>query len=514
MASFRPQHVRTRSVANLAETFAGDLRGDSAVIFSGVTSSSSAVVPGDVFVALPGASAHGARYVADAISAGAVAVLTDAAGAEQLTETPVPVVVIEHPREAMGLVSSWLYETGRFAEDLDRQLIFGVTGTNGKTSVSYLLAAIAAHLGQATALSSTAERRVGEEVLVSGLTTPESNEIHALLAAARERGIHTAVLEVSAHALTRKRVDGVLFDVVGFSNFSQDHLDDYADMESYYAAKRELFSPDRARRGVINVDDEWGRRLVGESRIPVTTLSLSASSDADWLVRLIDERADRTRFALEHSGRSIEVTVPLLGAFSATNAALAIVMFVEAGFDLDSIAEALGPNGVIDVYIPGRAEAVSGERGPLVLIDYAHTPDAYEQLLAALGRVARGRIVMVFGADGDRDSSKRAEMGAIAARGASTLVVTDYHPRFEDPASIRAALIAGARAAVPEREIHEIADPREAFRAALALASDDDIVLYAGPGHEDYHEVAGQKIPYSARADARAALREAGWLDD
>ena len=166
----------------------------------------------------------------------------------------------------------------------------------------------------------------------------------------------------------------------------------------------------------------------------------------------------------------------------------------------------------IDAYIPGRAERISGERGPVVYIDYGHTPDAFRQTLDAIRRTTDGRIVMVFGADGDRDTTKRADMGAIAARGSDAVVITDFHPRWEDPAAIRAALLDGARAAVPDLELYEVPDPRAAFRTALSLAGDGDVVLYAGPGHEDYQEVAGERIPYSARDDARLALREAGWL--
>lgn len=505
MPSFRPQHARAHTVARLAEQFGCELHGDGAVEVTGITSSSRELAVGDVFVALPGATTHGARFAADAVAAGAAAVLTDTEGALALTDIGVPVLVTEHPRAALGPVSAWLYGT----EDHE-QLLFGVTGTNGKTSVVYLLAAIAAQLGRQVALSSTAERRIADEISVSGLTTPEANELHALLATAAERDVRTAVLEVSAHALSRNRIDGVHFDVVGFSNLSHDHLDDYPDMQSYYEAKRELFTPERARRGVIVVDDEWGQRLVGESRIPVTTLSVHPG--ADWQVTVTEEQPNRTSFELSGHGRTLRASVDLLGAFSATNAALALVMWIEAGFDLDHLAEALG--GEIRAFVPGRAEAVSGNRGPLVLIDYAHTPDAFQQLLAALDRVRTGRIIMVFGADGDRDRSKRAEMGAIAARGADVLVVTDFHPRFEDPASIRRTLIEGALAAVPERELHEIADPRSAIRAAIALANEHDIVVYAGPGHEEYHEVAGHKIPYSAREAARSALEEAGWSND
>jgi UDP-N-acetylmuramoyl-L-alanyl-D-glutamate--2,6-diaminopimelate ligase len=186
-------------------------------------------------------------------------------------------------------------------------------------------------------------------------------------------------------------------------------------------------------------------------------------------------------------------------------------MLVEAGYAFDEIAAALDRDGGIRAYIPGRAERISGEQGPLVYVDYGHSPDAFLQTLGAIRRFTPGRLVMVFGADGDRDTTKRAEMGAIAARGADALVITDFHPRWEDPAAIRAALIAGARDAVPDREIHEVADPRAAFRTALALVGEGDAILYAGPGHEDYHEVKGEKIPYSARDDARAALRDAGW---
>jgi UDP-N-acetylmuramoyl-L-alanyl-D-glutamate--2,6-diaminopimelate ligase len=195
----------------------------------------------------------------------------------------------------------------------------------------------------------------------------------------------------------------------------------------------------------------------------------------------------------------------------AANAGLAIVMLVESGYDLDAVAHVLDRDGGIQAYIPGRAERVSGDAGPLFFVDYGHTPDAFEQTLQALRPFTPGKLVMVFGADGDRDTTKRAEMGAIAARLADVVVITDYHPRYEDPASIRASLIAGATAAVPDREIHEVPDPATAIRTAVSLVGEGDTILVAGPGHEDYHEVAGRKIPFSARDDARAALRDSGW---
>ncbi len=474
---------------------------------TGVAIASGAVHGGDLYVGVPGRNAHGADYAAQAAANGAVALLTDAAGAERAGDAGLPVLVTPDARAALGEVAAWIHRTAE-----NPATLFGVTGTNGKTSVVYLLYAILRQLGVVAGLTSTAERRIGDEAVTSSLTTPEASELHALLARMREVEVRAVGIEVSAQALTRHRVDGIVFDVVGFTNLSHDHLDDYASMPDYFDAKRELFTPERARRGVVTVDSEWGERLVAESRIPVATLATEPGVDADWHLEVLEETPTRTSFRLDApDGRSIETAIPLIGRYNAANAALAIVMLVEAGHDVDLIAAAVAEHG-IDAYIPGRTERVSGDRGPVVYIDYGHTPDAFAQALEAIRRTTDGRVVMVFGADGDRDTTKRADMGAIAARGADVLVVTDFHPRWEDPAAIRAALIAGARAAVPDREIHEIADQRAAFRHALALAGEGDAILYAGPGHEDYQEVAGVKHPYSARDDARLALQEAGWL--
>ncbi len=474
---------------------------------TGVAIASGAVHGGDLYVGVPGRHAHGADYAAQASANGAVALLTDAAGVERAAGSGLPVLVTPDARAALGEVAAWIHRTAE-----NPATLFGVTGTNGKTSVVYLLYAVLRQLGVVAGLTSTAERRIGDEAVTSSLTTPEASELHALLARMREVDVRAVGIEVSAQALSRHRVDGIVFDVVGFTNLSHDHLDDYASMLEYFDAKRELFTPERARRGVVTVDSEWGERLVAESRIPVATLAIEPDVDADWHLAVLDETPTQTRFRLEGpDGRALETSIPLIGRYNAANAALAIVMLVESGHDLDLIAGAVAEHG-IDAYIPGRTERVSGDRGPVVYIDYGHTPDAFTQALEAIRRTTDGRVVMVFGADGDRDTTKRAEMGAIAARGADALVVTDFHPRWEDPAAIRAALIAGARAAVPDREIHEIADQRAAFRHALSLVGEGDAILYAGPGHEDYQEVAGVKHPYSARDDARLALQEAGWL--
>lgn len=506
--ALRPQHPSPRSLHGLAETFDLDVRGDiDDLEVTGAVLSSSAVRPGDLYVGVPGRNAHGASFAAAARDGGAVAVLTDPDGAELAADAGLPILVTPDARAALGEVAAWIHRTAE-----NPATLFAVTGTNGKTSVVYLLYGILRQLGVVAGLTSTAERRIGDEAVTSSLTTPEASELHALLARMREVDVRAVGIEVSAQALTRHRVDGLVFDVVGFTNLSHDHLDDYASMDVYFEAKRELFQPERSRRGVVTIDSDWGRRLVAESRIPVTTLSTDPDVDADWRLTVVEETATHTAFVLEgQGGRRLETRVPLLGWYMAANAALAIVMLVESGYDLDQVAHVLERDGGIHAYIPGRAERISGDRGPLVYIDYGHSPDAFLQTLRAIRRFTTGKVVMVFGADGDRDATKRAEMGAIAARGADVVVITDFHPRWEDPAAIRAALIAGAREAVPDREIHEIADPRAAFRAAVALAGEGDAILYAGPGHEDYHEVKGVKIPYSARDDAKQALREAGW---
>ncbi|WP_348788072.1 UDP-N-acetylmuramoyl-L-alanyl-D-glutamate--2,6-diaminopimelate ligase [Leifsonia sp. NPDC080035] len=508
-SSLRPEHPVARPLAQLVAEFGLDCRGDlDAVEVTGAALASSAVEPGDLYVGVPGRNAHGATYAAAAAEAGAVAILTDEEGAEIAAESGLPIIVTPDPRAALGAVAAWIYRT-----DENSATLFGVTGTNGKTSVVYLLYAILGQLGVVAGLTSTAERRIGEQAITSKLTTPEATELHALLARMREEGVRAVAIEVSAQALSRHRVDGIEFDVVGFTNLSHDHLDDYAAMDDYFEAKLELFQPDRARRGVVTVDSDWGRALVEQSRIPVTTLSSSPGSDAEWRLTVDEEALTHTAFTLEGpEGRVLRTSVPLLGAYNAANAALAIVMLVESGYDLEAIGAALERDGGIDAYVPGRTERLSGDRGPVVFIDYGHTPDAFLSTLNALRKVTEGRIVMVFGADGDRDTTKRADMGAIAARGSDAVVITDFHPRWEDPAAIRAALLDGARAAVPDLELYEVPDPRAAFRTALSLAGDGDVVLYAGPGHEDYQEVAGERIPYSARDDARLALREAGWL--
>jgi UDP-N-acetylmuramoyl-L-alanyl-D-glutamate--2,6-diaminopimelate ligase len=505
--SLRPQHPQARVVQELVSAFG--LGGDEVptqLVATGMTMATGEVRSGDIFVALPGANLHGAQFARDAVAAGAVAIVTDAAGAQAAAGCGVPIVVTDHVRARMGAMAAWMYGTTELAIPT-----FGVTGTNGKTSVVYLLTAILAQLGISSGLSTTAERRIGQASITSGLTTPESTQLHALIARMADEQVGAVALEVSAQALSRHRIDGVHFDVVGFTNLSHDHFDDYVAFEDYFEAKSQLFTLERAGRGVVIADDTWGERLATQARIPITTITTNPDIAADWRLVITCETQRETNFRLTAvDGRSLETSVPVMGRFMAANAALAIVMLLEAGHALADIASALERDSGIAVHIPGRAEIVSGERGPVVYVDYGHTPDAFEVLLSSLQAVTAGKVVMVFGADGDRDTTKRHEMGAIAARGADIVIITDFHPRTEDPALIRQALLEGARAAASGADIMEEADPQLAMRLAIKLAGEDDAIVYAGPGHEDYREVNGVHLDYNAREDVRAALREAG----
>jgi len=513
----RPDAPPLHTLDELAARFAVEVRGDTTgTALSGLTLATADLRPGDVFVALRGVNKHGAEFAAAAAEKGAVAVVTDREGAEAAEASGLPVIIVEDPRGLLGELSAWVYRTGR---DDDLPLLFGTTGTNGKTSVSHILEGILGQLGAVTGLSSTAERHIAGQIIVSRLTTPEAYEMHALLALMRERGVEAVAVEVSAQALSRHRVDGIVFDVAAFTNLTHDHLDDYADMREYFEAKLPLFRADRARRAVISLDSAPGVEVVERCEVPCTTVGTpdiaadpAVAARADWIVEIVEERQSGTEFRLTGpAGRSLQTTVPVIGRHMAANAGLAIVMMLEGGYDWETITAALERDGGIRAHLPGRTQLVSGERGPAVYVDFGHSPDAFEKTLAAVRRVTPGRVLMLFGADGDRDATKRHDMGRTAVLGSDILVVTDHHPRFEDPDSIRATLIEGARLARPDAEIREYSPPERAIVEAVKLVGEGDAILWAGPGHQDYRDIRGQRTPYSARELARRALRDAGW---
>jgi UDP-N-acetylmuramoyl-L-alanyl-D-glutamate--2,6-diaminopimelate ligase len=509
----RPENPPQRSLADLVARFALPVVANAerveGVAVTGITLSTADLRAGEVYVAIQGRNVHGASFAADAVEAGAVAIVTDAEGAALAAPAGLPVLEVPAPREVLGALSAWVYDTEAGAAGLP--LLLGVTGTNGKTSTVHLLEGVLRALGRTPGLSSTAERHIGDLVITSRLTTPESSEMHALLARMREADVEVVALEVSAQALSRHRVDGILFDVVGFTNLSHDHLDDYVDFDEYMSAKVALFQPDRAGRGVVSLDSEWGPRMVDRAGIPVTTISATEGVDADWTVTFGAEMPSYTEFTLTGpAGESLTTRIPIIGRHMAADAGLALVLCVEAGIPFAELVAALD-GAAIDAVLPGRTQRVSGDTGPTVYVDFGHSPDAFAKTLAAVRRVTPGRVLMLFGADGDRDATKRPDMAREAVLGSDILVVTDHHPRFEDPDSIRATLVAAAREARPDGEIHEVSPPERAIEFAVSLVGERDAILWAGPGHQDYRDIRGERTPYSARQLARDALAAAGW---
>ncbi|MEZ0490698.1 UDP-N-acetylmuramoyl-L-alanyl-D-glutamate--2,6-diaminopimelate ligase [Kineococcus sp. TBRC 1896] len=472
---------------------------------TGVTLDSRRVAPGDLYAALPGANVHGARFAPQAAAAGAVAVLTDPAGRADAEATGLPVLVVDTPRAVLGDLARRVH-----GDPGSALTTFGVTGTNGKTTTAYLLESLWRAAGWTTGLLGTVETRVAGERVSSVRTTPEAPDLHALLARMVAAGVRGCALEVSSHALALHRVDGLVVDVAAFTNLSQDHLDFHGSMQEYLAAKARLFTPPHSRRGVVWVDpadaDGWGRRVGELATVPVETVGPDGAG-ADWSVRDVRPGRAESRFRLTGPDADLHLTCPLPGAFNVANAAVAAVAALRLGLGPADVERGLArAEGV-----PGRMQAVVRTGAPLVVVDYAHTPDALERVLTTLRVGTPGRLVAVVGAGGDRDRGKRPLMGAAVARLADVAVVTDDNPRSEDPATIRAQVLDGARAASGPAEVLEVGDRRAAVAAALARCTGpQDTVLLAGKGHERGQEVAGAVTPFDDRAVAEEEL--VAWL--
>lgn len=497
-------------------------------LITSVTLDSRHVEPGALYAALPGANTHGARFAAQAAAAGAVAILTDDAGADLARHAGValPIVVVADPRARLGPVSAVVH-----AHPAERLLLFGVTGTNGKTTTTYLVQNALTALGHRAGLIGTIETRIGTERLRSVRTTPESPELQALFAQMLDAGADACAMEISSHALALHRVDAVVVDVAGFTNLSQDHLDFHGTLENYFATKLALFTPEHSSYGVVCVDDEWGVRVAKEATVPVTTLRtrlLDRGEPApdltpDWQVThcVPDPNGAGMLVTVRHqTGVDWQLVSPLPGDFNVANSCLAAVMLLRAGFDPDEIAAALAQAPGV----PGRMQVVTADAPdpshPLGIVDYAHGPESIATALAALRHSGSSPIVVVFGAGGDRDRGKRRQMGAAAVVGADAVIITDDNPRSEVPAEIRAELLEGAREAQPRHPdvvLDEIADRARAVRRGLELAvrlageateAGRPTVLLAGKGHETGQEIAGTVHPFDDRLVLAEALGE------
>jgi UDP-N-acetylmuramoyl-L-alanyl-D-glutamate--2,6-diaminopimelate ligase len=485
---------RTRPQIGLAELF-GNRSAISDAVVSGISIDSRQVRPGDLYVALPGARHHGAEFARQAAAAGAVAILTDAAGSKMTHGLALPVIVVNRPRQTMAGVAATIY--GQPAAALT---MCAVTGTNGKTTTTFLLEAALRAGGVSTGLVGTVGFRLNGvplDCVPTTVTTPESTDLQGLLAFLLEEGAETVVMEVSSHALVLGRTEAITFDVAAFTNLGRDHLDFHGDLESYFEAKASLFTPERTKHAVINVDDSRGRELVQRIRrksgIRLTTVSLEGDAACRTLAYQV--QADgRTAVRADLRGRTFDFSLNLPGAFNIRNALAALAMVEAIGGDLERAAIGLG-----QAEVAGRMQRVELGRGaPLVYVDFAHTPQA---IAAALEAVGTRRRIVVLGCGGDRDPLKREPMGESAARHADVVIATDDNPRSEDPGAIREQLIRGARAAVRRdglaTEVIDGGDRRSAIRLALKLAAPDDVIAILGKGHELGQEVAGVVVPFS-----------------
>ncbi|MGX2997769.1 UDP-N-acetylmuramoyl-L-alanyl-D-glutamate--2,6-diaminopimelate ligase [Streptomyces sp. JNUCC 64] len=498
----RPVHVSPIPLAELADRLGLAVPGATAV--TGITHDSRAVRPGDLYAALPGARLHGADFARQAAELGAVAVLTDPTGADRAAATGLPVLVVDDPRARMGALAAAVY--GDPGAGL---LQIGITGTSGKTTTAYLVqGGLDAAAGGESGLIGTVETRIGDERVKSERTTPEATDLQALFAVMRERGVESVAMEVSSHALVLGRVDGCVFDVAVFNNLSPEHMEFHSGMEDYFQAKAQLFTPARSRRGVVNYDDAYGRRLVTEASVPVVTFSAEGHPDADWRAEDVESGPLGSAFTvIGPDGERISARAPLPGPFNVANALAAIVTLATAGLDPYAAAEgiAAAPG------VPGRLERVDAGQPYLAVVDYAHKTDAVESVLRALRKVTGGRLHIVLGCGGDRDVTKRAPMGAAAARLADTALLTSDNPRSEDPLAILATMLAGA-AGVPAHERGEVRvyeDRAAAITAAVALAGPGDTVLVAGKGHEQGQDIGGVVRPFDDRHVLRDAIESA-----
>ncbi len=455
--------------------------------------------PGVCFACIPGARVDGHDHAAAAVAQGAVALLV---------ERPLPLGV---PQAQVGDVRAVLGPlAARLHGDPSRTLrCLGVTGTNGKTTVTYLLESIAGALGEQAGVIGTIGARVGRTTLPTGFTTPEASDLQALLADMRDRGVTTVAVEVSSHALAQGRVDGVAFAAACFTNVSHEHLDFHGTLEAYFAAKASLFDPVRTPAAAINLDDEHGRRLAAMARergLDVWTFGI-ATPGADLSARDIVPQARGTALRLHdvRADTDAVVTLSLAGVHNVSNALAAAATARAAGIASDAVVAGLST----PVIVPGRMERVDVGQPFEVLVDYAHTPDALSSVLDAARELTAGRLIVVFGCGGDRDREKRPLMGAAVASRADLAILTSDNPRSERPDAIAAAVLDGM-AGGSARVFVEL-DRRVAIESAIEDAAPGDVVVIAGKGHESGQTIGEQTFPFDDRVVARAELERSRW---
>ena len=483
------EHPRTTNQQSLLDRLA-----QLGVPLADLTADSRSVKLGSIFVAYPGTALDGRAFIADAVARGAAAVLWERSGFRWDERWDVPNLGIDDLRGRISEIA------GHVFGDPSRELwVAGVTGTNGKTSVSQWIAAALDAIGRRSAVLGTLGNGLVGERAEAKNTTPDPIVLQRLLADYLRRGARSVAMEVSSHGLDQGRVAGIAFDTAVFTNLTRDHLDYHGTMEAYGEAKARLFRMPGLAHSVVNVDDEFGAKLAPCAAGDVITFGTSAA--ARLRASAVKLSNEGVRFHVDSPWGSGEVSARVLGAFNVSNLLAVLGALIAAGVPLDAAIAAV--NALAPV--PGRLEVIGGGAMPLVVVDYAHTPDALEKALAALRPVvAQGRrLVCVFGCGGDRDAGKRPLMGAVAARLADHVIVTSDNPRGEDPHAIIEQVLAGIRGPA-----EAIEDRQVAIFSAVHQARPGDVVLLAGKGHETYQEISGVRHPFSDRDVAQSALAE------
>jgi UDP-N-acetylmuramoyl-L-alanyl-D-glutamate--2,6-diaminopimelate ligase len=491
-----------------------DLHGDGSGVIAGLTCDSRNVLPGWLFFALPGAAADGHAFIPAAVRSGAAAVLLEDAGC---APQGIPWVRVADGRAAMALMAAEFYGNPTLKVPL-----VGITGTNGKTTTTYLIEAILAAADMPAAVLGTISYRFGTTQIEASHTTPESTELQAAFRQLADAGARAFVMEVSSHALEQKRVDGCHFDVAVFSNLTRDHLDYHKTMESYLESKLRLFSellrptPDKPqRRAAVNMDDPYGAVIAGRAACPVITYGVEYRGD----VQAVDVTSTVSGLSgtLATPKGTVRFATRLVGRFNLSNILAAASAGIALGLPLEAIKTGIEGH----ITIPGRMERVDNSRGVTLLVDYAHTGDALENVLSTLKELASARIITVFGCGGDRDPGKRPIMGRTAAQMSDLAIVTSDNPRTEDPLDILAQVRGGITAlgirqytqeqlsgGFSEKGFVMLENRHAAIRLAIRLARSGDIVLLAGKGHEDYQIIGRTKHHFDDREEAALAFAE------
>ena len=486
-------------IATLVGTSDANLESNNLSI-TGITLDSNEVIQGDLFVALPGANSHGSKFIDSAVANGAIAVLTDMSAN---VHADIPVLRVNDPRLWVGVIADKFYRNPSSAIN-----VFGITGTNGKTTTSYLLQQIWDFNNRNSGLIGTIETRIGDEIFPNKRTTPEAPELQSIFAIMRERHNLNVVMEVSSHALSLNRVEGTKFSVVAFTNLSHDHLDFHETMENYFQAKSRLFKYGFSEKAIINIDDSWGKRLFEETEIEKLSIS-THDQKANW--KIIDsslaDPSSPSKSVVELTiagpgGILLSIATPLIGDYNSANVLMALALAVESGIDPLSAANALSnAKGA-----PGRMESIELGQRFTAVIDYAHTPDAVSAALKAVRSSTKGRIIAVLGCGGDRDAAKRPLMGQALISGADLAIFTSDNPRSEDPLSILNQMHEGMK--LTENHF-VIVDRSEAIKFAIENAVEGDCVLVLGKGHETGQEIKGKISPFDDRVELKNAIRSA-----